>query len=123
MTRYLTRQVAVEAIQWDGKEDTFGAIRDMLGDEYNLEILDEVEGILQLDTSTGAAWPMKTGEAGEGDWVVWDGQYAHCYKHEQFWEFFRQAIPEIIEFSSQEQVQAWLDERNERIAQERKEQV
>jgi hypothetical protein len=94
--RYLTRKTVVEAIQWDGKEDTFGEIREMVGDEYEVSVLDEVEGILQIDTSTGSAWPMKTGENGQGDWIVWDGEYAHCYKYEQFWEFFRQEIPEII---------------------------
>lgn len=85
--RYLTRQVAMDAIQWDGKEDTFGQIRDMLGDEYDLEILDEVEGILQVDTATGTAWPLP------GDWVTWDGEYANAYKNEQFKMLFIEGKP------------------------------
>jgi len=95
--RYLTRQVAVDAIQWDGREDTFGQIRDMVGDSYELDLMDEIEGLLQLDTSTGTAWPMKGDEPGTGDWVVWDGEYAHCYKYEQFQELFAPAVEYILD--------------------------
>lgn len=80
--RYLTRQVAVDAIQWDGKEDTFGAIRDMIGDEYELYILDETSNLIQMDTEMGVAYPEP------GEWIVWDGEFAQAYKDARFRELF-----------------------------------
>jgi len=89
--RYLTRQVAVDAIQWDGKEDTFGQIRDMLGDEYELSIIDETSNLIQMDTEMGVTYPEP------GEWIVWDGEFAQAYKDARFKEMFAPATEFILD--------------------------
>jgi hypothetical protein len=88
--RYLTRQVAVDAIQWDGTSDTLAAIYDMVGEDVELTVIDANSHMIQMDTEMGVAYPEP------GEWITWDGEFAQAYKDKRFKELFTQVIGTAI---------------------------
>jgi hypothetical protein len=92
MMRFLTRQVAVDAILWDGKEETFDDIVAMVGDGYEISVIDSGSKLIQMDTEMGVAYPEP------GEWIVWDGEFAQAYKDARFRELFELAVEVKLQF-------------------------